>query len=266
MLSNHEINAEDNHKDYTYNYCVPQLVAQQAASTPGAIALFSGNDSLSYRDLNRRANQLAHHLIELGAGPNVLIACYLERSFDLIIAMLAILKVGGAYVPLDPAYPTERLDFMLADTQAPILLTQDKLIRQLPITNSIIVCLDAASTPFHSLPETNPTVTADVDDLAYVLYTSGSTGHPKGVQISHRSLLNLIFWHQQVFDVTAKDKATQVASPAFDATGWEVWPNLTIGASVTLIDKEVSLSPVTLRNWFIEQHITISFLPTALAE
>ncbi|HLJ36415.1 MAG TPA: non-ribosomal peptide synthetase, partial [Ktedonobacteraceae bacterium] len=248
------------------DYCIPQLVAQQATATPDAIALISGTNSLSYDDLNRRANQLAHHLIELGTGPDVLVACYVERSFDLVIALLAILKAGGAYVPIDPAYPTERLDFMLADTQAPILLTQSNLVRQLPITNATVICLDAAPAPYFSLPETNPLEIASLDDLAYVIYTSGSTGRPKGVEITHRSLLNLVCWHQQAFAITANDKATQVASPAFDATGWELWPYLTIGASVTLIDKEVSLSPVTLRNWFIEQQITISFLPTTLAE
>ncbi|HVB22528.1 MAG TPA: non-ribosomal peptide synthetase [Ktedonobacteraceae bacterium] len=266
MLSNYGIDTKDIHKDFAYEYCIPQLIAQQATSTPDAIALHHGNDSISYGNLNQRANQLAHCLIELGVGPNVLVACYFERSFDLIIALLAILKAGGAYVPLDPAYPTERLDFMLADTQAPILLTQSKLVRQLPVTNARTICLDAAAAPHLSLPETDPPALATADDLAYVIYTSGSTGYPKGVEITHRSLLNLIFWHQQAFEVTANDKATQVASPSFDATGWELWPYLTIGASVTLIDKEMSLSPVTLRDWFIAHNITISFLPTALAE
>lgn len=266
MISNHEINVKGNYEDFSCNYCIPQLVAQQATTTSEAIALNSGKFALSYGDLNRRANQLAHHLIKLGAGPNVLVACYLERSFDLIIALLAILKAGAAYVPLDPAYPVERLDFMLADTQAPLLLTQNSLAHQLPEMNATVIYLDAVHAPFISLSETDPTVTATIDDLAYVIYTSGSTGHPKGVEITHRSLLNLVYWHQQAFAVTANDKATQIASPAFDATGWELWPYLTIGASVTLIDKEVSLSPVTLRDWFIEQHITISFLPTALAE
>ncbi len=266
MLSNHEININGNYEDFSCDYCISQLVAQRATTTPNAIALLSGKDVLSYGDLNRRANQLAHHLIKLGVGPNVLVACYLERSFDLVIALLAILKAGGAYVPLDPSYPTERLDFMLADTQAPILLTQSTLAHQLPEMNATIICLDAVYAPFHSLPETDPTVTAAIDYLAYVIYTSGSTGYPKGVEITQRNLLNLVSWHQQAFAVTANDKATQIASPAFDATGWELWPYLTIGASVTLIDKEVSLSPVTLRDWFIEQHITISFLPTALAE
>lgn len=266
MLSNHEINTRGNPEDYAYDCCIPQLVAQRAAHTPDAIALRSGKDALSYRNLNLRANRLAHHLIELGAGPNVLVACYMERSIELVIALLAILKAGGAYVPLDPVYPTERLDFMLADTQASIIITQSSLIHQLPVTGATVICLDTIHAPFPSLPETNPSVIATIDDLAYVIYTSGSTGHPKGVEITHRSLLNLIFWHQQAFEVTANDKATQIASPAFDATGWELWPYLTIGASVSLIEKEVSLSPVTLRDWFIENHITISFLPTALAE
>ena len=207
-------------QNYSFNSCVPQLVAQQAAATPHAIALISGEQVWSYSQLNRRANQLAHHLRALGVGPDVPVACCLERSFDLVVALLAVLKARGAYVPLDPAYPTDRLVFMLADTQAPVLLTQRDLADKLPMTNAEVVYLDSEDAPFDFLPQTDPYEDAAPDDLAYVIYTSGSTGHPKGVQITHRNPLNLVFWHQQAFAVTAADKATQVASPAFDATGW----------------------------------------------
>ena len=266
MLSNHEIKAKNNHKIFSYDSCIPQRVAQQAIATPDVIALISGNNFLSYGELNRQANRLAHRLIEHGASPNVLIACYLDRSLDLVIALLAILKTGAAYVPLDPAYPAERVDFMLTDTEAPILLTRSDLAQQLPATNATVICLDTPALLLQSQAETDLAVTVEAENLAYVIYTSGSTGQPKGVEVTHDSLLNLIRWHQQAFAVTAQDKATQVASPAFDATGWELWPYLTTGASVTLIEKEVLLSPVTLRDWLIAQHITIAFLPTALAE
>ena len=244
---------------------IPGLIARQAATTPDATALHSGKLIMSYRDLNQRSNQLAHRLQELGVGANTLVACYLERSFDLVVALLAILKAGGAYVPLDPAYPTERVAFMLADTGAPVLLTQSSLVTRLPATVPTVVCLDVDES-FIDLPRTALPVCSSADDLAYVLYTSGSTGRPKGVLVTHDSLLNLLSWHQEAFAVTAADKATQVASPAFDAVGWELWPYLTIGASVTFIPEDVRLSPVTLRNWLIEQSITITFLPTALAE
>ena len=253
-------------QNFSFATSIPQLVAQQAAATPDGVALICDERVMSYSELNRRANQLAHYLKALGVGPNVLVACCLDRSFDLVVALLAVLKARGAYVPLDPAYPTERLAYMLADTQAPVLLTQRDLAGQLPITDAEIVYLDAENAPFDSQPQADPTENAAPADLAYVIYTSGSTGHPKGVQITHKSLLNLVLWHQQAFAVTSADKATQVASPAFDATGWELWPYLTIGASVTFINEQVRLSPITLRDWLIAEQITITFLPTALAE
>ncbi|MGB8343746.1 MAG: amino acid adenylation domain-containing protein [Ktedonobacteraceae bacterium] len=251
--------------DDTMVSSIPGLIARQAATTPNATALLSGKLVMSYRDLNQRSNQLAHRLKELGVGANTLVACYLERSFDLVVALLAILKAGGAYVPLDPAYPTERVAFMLADTGAPVLLTQSSLVTRLPSTVPTVICLDVDES-FTDLPRTALPVCSSANDLAYVIYTSGSTGRPKGVLVTHDSLLNLLSWHQKAFAVTAADKATQVASPAFDAVGWELWPYLTIGASVTFIPEDVRLSPVTLRNWLIEQGITITFLPTALAE
>ena len=127
----------------------------------------------------------------------------------------------------------------------------------------------SASMPISSAggqSESDPVSAITADDLAYVIYTSGSTGRPKGVQITHRSLLNLVFWHQRAFAVTCSDRATQVTSPAFDATGWELWPYLTCGASVSLPDEETRLSPLLLRDWMLERRITIAFLPTALAE
>lgn len=248
------------------DFYVPQLVERQAAATPYAIALISGEEVMSYSDLNRRANQLAHYLKLVGVDATMPVACCLERSFDLVVALLAVLKARGAYVPLDAAYPAERLSYMLADTGATILLTQRALLNQMPATDATVICLDDADAPFVAQPQTNLSERAVADDLAYIIYTSGSTGRPKGVQVTHRGLLNLVTWHQGAFAVTAADKATQVASPAFDATGWELWPYLTVGASVTFIPEDVRLSPVTLRDWFITEHITMSFLPTALAE
>lgn len=245
---------------------VPQLVERQAAATPYAIALVSDERTMSYSELNRRANQLAHYLKARGVSKDTPVACCLERSFDLVVALLAVLKARGAYVPLDPAYPTERLSYMLSDTGAAVLLTQRNLLYQLPATDATIICLDDADAPFTAQPQSNLSENATADDLAYIIYTSGSTGRPKGVQVTQRGLLNLVTWHQAAFSIMAADKATQVASPAFDATGWELWPYLTVGASVTFIPEDVRLSPVTLRDWFIAEHITISFLPTALAE
>ena len=214
--------------------CIPQLVAMQAAATPDAVALVAGDQILSYRELNQRANQLAHYLQALGVRPNALVVLCVERSLDMVVGLLGILKAGGAYVPLDPTYPPERLAFMLRDAQAPVLVTQQSLATRLPTQEAQVVCLDGDAAVLAQQSIAEPTSAVTVNDLAYVIYTSGSTGRPKGVQITHNSLLNLVFWHQRAFAVTPSDRATQLTSPAFDATGWELWPYLTIGASVYL--------------------------------
>jgi amino acid adenylation domain-containing protein len=253
-------------QDYPRDACIPQLVAMRAVTTPKAVALVAGDQVLSYMELNRRANQLAHYLQALGVGPNVLVGCCLERSLDLVVALLGILKAGGAYVPLDPTYPPERLIFMLEDAQVPVLVTRQHLAAHLPTRGIRTFCLDADATALVQQSEADPTSAATVDDLVYVIYTSGSTGRPKGVQITHKSLLNLVFWHQRAFAVTSSDRATQVTSPAFDATGWEVWPYLITGASVYFPDEDTRISPLLLRDWLVSHGITITFLPTTLAE
>ncbi|HLI05589.1 MAG TPA: amino acid adenylation domain-containing protein [Ktedonobacteraceae bacterium] len=254
-------------KEYPRGVCVPQLVALQAAATPEGVAIVADEQVLSYRELNRRANQLAHYLQALGVGANVLAGLCVERSVDMVVGLLGILKAGGAYVPMDSTYPQERLAFMLEDSQAPVLITQKRLALQLPTSVQCkIVYLDDDATMLAQQDAAEPTCVISANDLAYAIYTSGSTGRPKGVLITHESLLNLVFWHRSAFRVTAADRATQVASPAFDATGWEIWPYLTAGAAVYMPDEETRLSPPLLRDWLVKQRITISFLPTILAE
>jgi amino acid adenylation domain-containing protein len=253
-------------RDYSRDACIPQLVALQALATPDAIALVVEEQMLNYYDLNRRANQLAHHLNTLGVGPDVLVGLCVERSLDMVVGLLGILKAGGAYVPLDPGYPADRLAFMIHDTQAPVLVTQNHLISRLPTEGSQLICMDSDAAKLAQYPDTNPTASTSVEDLAYVIYTSGSTGRPKGVQITHDGLLNLVFWHQHAFEVTSFDRATQLTSPAFDATGWELWPYLTCGASVYLLNEEQRVDPILCRDFLLDHQITVTFLPTALAE
>ncbi len=253
-------------QDYPLSKCVQQLVEEQASTKPDAVALVADKQVLSYKDLNRRANQLANYLRASGVGPNVLVGLCMDRSPEMVIGLLGILKAGAAYVPLDPTYPSERLAFMVEDAQAPILLTQQHLLTKLVNDSTYTFCLDADAPILAQHSQSDlPSLTTG-DDLAYVIYTSGTTGRPKGVQITHKGLLNLIFWHQRAFAVTASDRATQVASPAFDATGWELWPYLSIGASIHFIDEQVRTLPALLRDWLVSNQITISFLPTALAE
>jgi len=246
--------------------CVPDLVSAQAAATPDAIAVTHGKRSLSYQELDCRANRLAHILQSLGVGPDVVVGLYLDRSLAMIVGALAILKAGGAYLPLDPSYPKERLMVMLKDAKTPILVTGQCMADALPEHPEHVVTLD----PEGRLPVTQssepPIARARAENLAYVIYTSGSTGQPKGVEITHGGLLNLVSWHQRAFSVTRDDRATQLSALGFDAAVWELWPYLTAGASVHLSDGVAANDPEAVRDWLILQKITICFLPTPLAE
>ncbi|MFN6461918.1 MAG: non-ribosomal peptide synthetase [Nostoc sp. DedVER02] len=252
--------------DYPQDKCIHQLFESIAEQNPDATALVFGNKQLSYKDLNIRSNQLAHYLKKLGVKTEVLVGLCVERSFDMVIGMLGILKAGGAYLPLDPSYPSERLNFMLEDAQVSVLLTHEQWLEPLGNNNAKIICLDKDYEIIAQQFEDNLPSEVAADNLAYVIYTSGSTGKPKGVQIEHRGLLNLLFWHQKVFTVSPLDRVTQIASVGFDACGWEIWPYLSAGASIYIVDDEIRRSPEYLRDWLISQEITISFLPTPLAE
>lgn len=253
-------------RDYPLDKCVPQLFAMQATARPHAIALVADDQELCYGELNRRANQLAHYLQSLGVKPNVRVGLCIERSLDMVVGLLGILKAGGVYVPLDPSYPPERLAFMIEDARAPVLVTLQHITTRLSCQEARIICLDADAPVLAQQSATDPISAATINDLVYVIYTSGSTGRPKGVQITHGGLLNLIFWHQRMFAVTSCTRATQLTSPAFDATGWELWPYLTMGACVYLANDSTRVEPVALRDWLVNKGITITFIPTTLAE
>ena len=258
--------SRDQQQDSLSQLCVPELVSAQAAATPDAIAVTHGKRSLSYQELDRRANRLAHILQSLGVGPDVVVGLYLDRSLAMIVGALAILKAGGAYLPLDPSYPTERLMFLLKDAQAPILVTGQCMADTLPEHPEHVVTLD----PEGRLPVTQssepPVARARGENLAYVIYTSGSTGQPKGVEITHGGLLNLVSWHQRAFRITRDDRASQLSALGFDAAVWELWPYLTAGASLHLSDGVAANDPEAVRDWLISQKITICFLSTPLAE
>src|SRR3712207_466744 len=175
----------ETHTEYPTDACIHELFEEQARRTPDAVAVVFEEEQLSYRELNRRSNQLAHYLRKLGVGPEVLVGVCMERSLEMVVGLLGILKAGGAYVPLDPAYPKERLAFMLEDSQASVLLSQQRLLEDLPEHESRVVCLDSAWEGSIQDQEVNPASGATAENLAYVIYTSGSTGKPKGVQIPH---------------------------------------------------------------------------------
>jgi len=251
---------------YSHETLIHQLFEAQAARTPAAPAVICGSEELSYRQLNEQANQVAHYLRGLGVGPGMLVGVLMERSALMVAALLGILKAGGAYVPLDPAYPKQRLVFMLEDANSPVLLTQRGLAENLSLDGTKIVSFDSHWELISRESVENPDVTITASNYAYVIYTSGSTGRPKGVQIQHGALLNLIFWHQRAYAVSSSDKATQLAGVGFDASVWELWPYLSAGASIHIPDDETRATPAKLRDWLIAEGVTITFLPTPLAE
>jgi amino acid adenylation domain-containing protein len=245
---------------------VPQLVEARAVAAPNAVAVVAGNQRLTYKELDGRANQVARHLRALGVGPETVVGLCFKRSIAMIMGALGILKAGGAYLPLDPASPEARLKFTLNDAQAPVVVAavcaEEKLLGG--NWHSIILSPEGR---FPSSQTSEPlAVGIRPTNLAYVIYTSGSTGKPKGVEITHSSLRNLILWHWRAFEVTAADRASQVAGVAFDASVWEVWPYLTAGASLHIPDENIVSDAELLRDWFAAQGITICFVPTPMAE
>lgn len=261
---------------YPQDHCIHELFEAQVQRTPDAIALVSevgseigsATESLTYRELNQRANQLAHHLRSRGVGPEVLIAIVMERSFDLLVSILAVLKAGGAYVPIDPAYSSDRQTYQLTDCQTPVILTQQHLVAALPTLAAQIIPVDAAwdaiaaySTENLAAENLSPHLTPE--NLAYIIYTSGSTGNPKGVMVTHQGVVNHSTASIRAFELTAADRVLQFSSMGFDIFVEEVFPSLFSGATLVLRSDEMILS-IRAFCQFVQRHqITVLDIPTA---
>ncbi len=223
---------------HTLQRPVHDLFAEQAARTPGLIAVAAGGEALSYAELDRRANRLAHHLRARGAGPETRVCICLEREVEMVVAVLGVLKAGGAYVPLDPAYPAERLAHALSDSGAVLLVSRGRLLPVLPEFGGGIVCLDADREAIAAAPDTAPRSGADARGAAYVIYTSGSTGRPKGVVVEHAGLVNLVLGTVSTFGCAAGDVTPALASYAFDIWCLEVFVPLLSGGEVRLLARD----------------------------
>ena len=246
----HRLEADDHRgqASVTVPMCVHGLVEDQVRRSPDAIAVVFGEQSLTYRELDRRANQLAHLLRAEGVGREVLVGLCVERSLEMIVALLGILKAGGAYVPLDPAYPSDRIRYVLEDSRVPVLLTQRELVPSLPATNAKILILDSSWSLLAGHPATsletdasaNSESTVPNNDLAYVIYTSGSTGKPKGVQLEHGSVVNFLRSMQHEPGMDSRDVLVAVTTLSFDIAGLEMYLPLISGARLVIASREVT--------------------------
>ena len=248
---------------YPRDATVHALFERQAAASPDAVALIYGDCALSYRELNAGANQLARHLERLGVRPGALVALCMERSCDMVIAMLAILKTGCAYVPLDPDYPPARLKFMLEDSAAGVLITQTSLMEHLPAQPGHTLCLDRAWPDIRRADPANLPARGTADDLIYVIYTSGSTGEPKGVAVPHRGVVRLVRGTDYV-QIVPEDRVVQASNASFDAATFEIWGALLNGACVVGAARETTLVPASYAAFIRAQRISILFITTAL--
>ncbi|NEQ62470.1 MAG: amino acid adenylation domain-containing protein, partial [Moorea sp. SIO4A1] len=237
----------DTSAEYPQDKCIHQLFEEQAERTPDAVAVVFEEEQLTYRELNQRANQLAHYLQELGVGPEVLVGICVERTHLMLVGLLGILKAGGAYVPLDPAYPQERLAYMLEDAQAPVLLTHSSLVtnQESLVADKeqlTIVCLDTDWELISQQSQGNTDSGVKPENLAYTIYTSGSTGKPKGVQIPHQGVVNFLSSMAQRPGLRSQDTLVAVTTISFDIAGLELYLPLSVGAKIVLVSREVASS------------------------
>lgn len=228
----------DTRRDYPRHLCIHHLFEAQATQTPDAVAVIFKGEQLTYGQLNRQANRLARHLRSIGAGPDRPVGIFMERSPEMVVGVLGILKAGSGYLPLDPDFPKERIAFMLEDAQVPVLLTQASLLEQLPPQTARVVCIDSDGPVIAACSSDNPGVDVKPEHLAYIIYTSGSTGNPKGVQVTHQTVVNFLTSMRHEPGLTAEDVLLSVTTLSFDIAGLELFLPLAVGAKIVLAGRE----------------------------
>ncbi|MEJ2444811.1 MAG: amino acid adenylation domain-containing protein, partial [Exilibacterium sp.] len=244
--------------DYQRDLCIHQLFERQVEKTPHSVAVEFEDQKLTYQELNRKSNQLAHHLTELGVGPELRVGICIERSLEMIIGLLGILKAGGAYVPIDIEYPQQRIDYLINDSSIALVLMRTKIGEEKFSRHQIrSLCLDTDWHFIDIMPSVNPNAKVSLKSLIYVIYTSGSTGKPKGVMINHGSYLNHMHWMQRVFDIKSKEKVLQKTSLSFDAAGWEWSLPLISGATLVVAKAEGHRDPDYLLEVIDHHQVTV---------
>ena len=249
--------------EYPSDKCVHQLVEERARFVPESIAVEQDERRLTYRELNERANQLAHYLRSKGVNPEVPVGICLQRSCELLVALLGVLKAGGACLPLDPDYPNERLAYMLEDSQAPVLITQSDLLPVLGSIKSEVVLLEPGLKILECQSRENPVLVATPENLAYVIYTSGSTGKPRGVLLTHRGLVNHNVAAIKLYGIQPCDRVLQFASISFDIAIEEIWPTWMAGATLVIRSSKTLMGGSEFLRWIRAQRVTVLNLPTA---
>jgi len=250
---------------YPLDKCLQSFIEEQVIKTPGALALTYEGKTLSYKDLNKRVNQLAHFLQSKGVGPEILVGVCAFRSMEMVIALLAIIKAGGAYVPFDPTYPVKRLTFMINDSKVPVILAQKNCSSLINNETSQIIYFEDIDRQLESFPATNPQSKTNPNNLAYVIYTSGSTGNPKGAMNTHKGIVNRLLWMQGTFQLDAADTLVQKTPFSFDVSVWEFfWPFM-FGARLVVAKPEGHKDADYLLDLINKEKITvIHFVPSML--
>jgi len=251
--------------DYPQGRFIHQLFEAQAEKKPDALAIVFEGQTLSYAELNARANRLAHYLRSKGVGPDVLVGICVERSLEMVIGLLGILKAGGAYVPLDPGYPQDRLDFMVHDVGAPIVLSQESCKAKLAASTAAVLCLDSEWDLVAGADDKNPDILLMPENLAYCIYTSGSTGQPKGAGVPHQGILNRLQWMQEAYSLKPTDRVLQKTPYSFDVSVWEFfWPLMT-GAQLIVAEPDAHQDALALIDIIKRGQITtLHFVPSML--
>jgi amino acid adenylation domain-containing protein len=247
----------NNQVEYPQDKCLHQIFEEQVIKTPNAIAVVFENQQLTYQELNEKANQLAHYLQKLGVKPETLVGICVERSLEMVIGLLGILKAGGAYVPIDPNYPTERIAYMLSDSNAQLLLTQSSLLADFTEYQKPIICLDQDWAKINQESVDNVISQVKTENLVYIIYTSGSTGKPKGVQIQHQGLVNFLTSMEKQPGLTEKDVFNAVTTICFDIAGLEIYLPLIVGAKVVITPREIATDGMRLLQQIKDEKITI---------